>query len=85
MRSQTFNIALPAGLVKEVDRAARKEYKNRSELIREALYRYLKDIEEREELFAYGRQVAKKMRLKDEKAASRLVHEYRHGKTKSRR
>ena len=85
MKGKTFNIALPAELVKEVDKAARKEYKNRSELIREALYRYLQDIEEREDLFAYGRSVTQKMGLKSEKQVNKIVHEYRHGKTKSRR
>ena len=85
MKGKTFNIALPAELVKEVDKAARKEYKNRSELIREALYRYLQDIEEREDLFAYGRSVTQKMGLKSEKQINKIVHGYRHGKTKSRR
>ncbi|MBI2036155.1 ribbon-helix-helix protein, CopG family [Candidatus Microgenomates bacterium] len=41
MPTQTFNIALPQELVKEVDKRAKIEYKNRSELIREALRVYL--------------------------------------------
>lgn len=85
MKAKTFNIALPAELVKEVDKAARKEYKNRSELIREALYRYLQDVQEREELFAYGRRAADKLGIKSESQVERIVHEYRHGKVKSRR
>lgn len=85
MKARTLNIALPTELVKEVDKAARKEYKNRSELIREALYRYLKDLQEREELFAYGRSVVQKMGLKSEKQVDKIVYQYRHGKTKGRR
>ena len=37
MQTRTLNIALPKELVKKVDEVAKKEYKNRSELIREAL------------------------------------------------
>ncbi len=85
MKGKTLNIALPAELVKEVDRAARKEYKNRSEFIREALYRYLKDVEEREELFTYGQSVARRLGIRDEKQVNKIVSEYRHGKIKSRR
>ena len=43
MNTQTLNIALPKDLVKKVDELAKKEYRNRSELIREALRVYLSD------------------------------------------
>lgn len=39
--SQTFNISLPKDLVKDADRVAKQEFRTRSELIREALRRYL--------------------------------------------
>lgn len=39
--TQKFNIVLPKDLVKEADIQADKEYKNRSEVIREALKNYL--------------------------------------------
>jgi len=81
MATQTLNIALPKELVKKVDEAAKKEYKNRSELIREALRVYLKDMEEWEDLFKYGREVGKKMGIKSEKDVDRIVYEYRHGKS----
>ena len=41
MQTQTFNIALPKELVKKIDATAKKEYKNRSEFIREAVRKYL--------------------------------------------
>ena len=59
MQTQTFNIALPKDLVKKVDEVAKKEYRNRSELIREALRAYIKDLNEWDELFAYGRKQEK--------------------------
>ncbi|TSC88021.1 MAG: hypothetical protein G01um10147_252 [Microgenomates group bacterium Gr01-1014_7] len=42
-QSQTFNVALPEDLVKKADKVAKKEYRNRSELIREALRNYLQE------------------------------------------
>lgn len=83
MQTQTFNIALPKGLVKKVDEAAKREYRNRSELIREALRVYLKDMEEWEDLFKYGRRAGKRMGLKSEDAVNKIVYEYRHGKSSS--
>jgi len=81
MATQTLNIALPEELVKKVDEAAKKEYKNRSELIREALRVYLKDMEEWEDLFKYGREIGKKMGIRSEKDVDKIVYEYRHGKS----
>lgn len=43
MAYQTFNISLPRELVEKADKQAKKEYKNRSQLIREALRLYISD------------------------------------------
>lgn len=79
MNTQTLNIALPRELVKKVDEAAKKEYKNRSELIREALRVYLKDMEEWELIFKAGREAGRKAGIKSEADVDRIVYEYRHG------
>ncbi len=78
MASQTLNIALPKELVKRVDERAKREYKNRSELIREALRIYLSRVEGWEHLFEYGQKIGKKMGIKREKDVDRIVEEYRH-------
>lgn len=83
MNTQTLNIALPKDLVKKVDAQAKKEYRNRSELIREALRVYLADKQKWEDLLAYGKQVGKKMGIKSEEDVNRIVAEYRHGKKTS--
>ncbi|MBI4049626.1 MAG: ribbon-helix-helix protein, CopG family [Candidatus Doudnabacteria bacterium] len=83
MKSQTFNIALPRELVKKIDQAARKEYRNRSELIRESVRIYLQDMEEWEEIFSYGKKQAKKVGIKTERDIDRIVSEFRHGKSRS--
>ena len=80
MQTQTFNIALPRDLVKRVDEVAKKEYRNRSELIREALRVYLSDRLEGKELLTYGKKIGKKMGIKSEKDVNRIVYEYRHGR-----
>lgn len=81
MQAQTLNIALPQELVRKVDEQAKKEYKNRSELIREALRVYLKDNERWEELFSYGQRMGKKAGIKSENDINKIVSNFRHGKT----
>lgn len=80
MQTQTFNIALPKELVKKVDQLAQKEYRNRSELIREALRVYLKDKAEWEQIFEYGKKAMKAMGIKSEKEVDEIVYEFRHGR-----
>ncbi|MDP2632187.1 MAG: ribbon-helix-helix domain-containing protein [Candidatus Curtissbacteria bacterium] len=80
MQTRTLNIALPKDLVKKVDLVARKEYRNRSELIREALRVYLEDKNEWEEIFRLGEKAMKKMGIKSEEDIDKIVYEYRHGR-----
>lgn len=81
MQVQTLNIALPQELLKKVDEQAKKEYRNRSELIREALRMYLKDNERWGKLFSYGQRMGKKAGVKSEKDVNKIVSNFRHGKT----
>lgn len=80
MQTQTFNIALPRELVKRVDEQAKKEYRNRSELIREALRIYIERRTAWDKIFESGRKVAKKMGITSEAEVNRIVYEFRHGK-----
>lgn len=80
MSVQTLNIALPQELVKAIDRQAKREYKNRSELIREAVRIYLKDMRDWNYIFEIGERAAKKIGIKSEADIDRLVYEVRHGK-----
>ena len=83
MNTQTFNIALPEDLVKKVDELAKKEFRNRSELIREALRSYISNKEKWEEIFSYGKSVGKKLNITSEEDVDKIVAEYRHGKNSS--
>lgn len=78
MNTQTLNIALPKDLVKKVDQAAKREYRNRSELIREALRVYLEDKSEWEQIYKFGEKVMKDMGIKNEEEIDKIVYEYRH-------
>ena len=80
MNTQTLNIALPEDLIKKVDKLAKKEFRNRSDLIREALRSYIKNSEKWEELFLYGNHVAEKLEIKTESEVNEIVTEFRHGK-----
>lgn len=59
MQTQTFNIALPSDLVARMDQVATDEYRNRSELIREAVRVYMEDRMEWNNIFEFGRKAAK--------------------------
>lgn len=80
MQTQTLNISLPKELVKRVDEVASREYRNRSELIRQALRVYLKDLQEWEEIFEYGKKQGRKMGITSEEDVNRIVYEFRHDK-----
>lgn len=80
MQTQTFNIALPSSLVARMDLVATNEYRNRSELIREAVRIYLEDKLEWDDIFEFGRRAAKKAGIRSEEDVNKIVQEYRHGK-----
>lgn len=85
MNTQTINIALPKELVKKADELAKKEYRNRSELIREALRMYMERKSTWDDIFAIGEKAAKRMGIKNEEEVNQIVSEYRHGKKTSYR
>jgi len=78
MNTQTINIALPRALMVAIDRAAKAEYRNRSEFIREAIYHYLKDKQAWNQLFRSGEAAAKRLGITSEAQVNRMVMEYRH-------
>jgi len=80
MTYQTFNISLPKDLVAAMDSQARQEYRNRSDLIREAVRVYLADMVAWNSLFAYGSKQAKKKDITSDKAIAKVVADYRKGK-----
>jgi len=80
MNTQTLNIALPEDLVKKADELAKKEYRNRSELIREALRKYIEDKEEWEQIFKSSEEAMSKMGINSEEEVNQIIHDFRHQK-----
>lgn len=76
MRStRSLSITLPPRMLREAERAAREEKRSKSELVRQALRRYLDD-REWHALRAYGSARVLELGLK-ETDVERLIHEYR--------
>lgn len=73
--TKLITISIFPELLKEAEKIAKEENRTRSELIREALRRYIAEREWRR-LQRYGISKAKKLRLQ-EKDVERLVDEYR--------
>lgn len=80
MSSKTFNIVLPEELVKQADKVAKSEFKNRSELIREALRVYVARKKNWDEAFNLGDQYASQNGVKSEEEVAQIVREYREGR-----
>ncbi|OGG29486.1 hypothetical protein A2971_02225 [Candidatus Gottesmanbacteria bacterium RIFCSPLOWO2_01_FULL_46_21] len=80
MTYQTFNISLPRDLIANMDAVAKKEYRNRSELIREAVRVYLAETSAWNALFAYGQKQARTLKITSEDEVNARVGAYRKGK-----
>lgn len=78
MDTATVNLSLPKNLLSQIDQQARKESRTRSELMREALRAYIRELSAWEEIFEYGKKQAKKLGIK-QKDIPRLIDEYRRG------
>lgn len=79
MDTQIINISLPTKLLSLVDKVAEKEARSRSELFREAIRSYVLRRSQWKELFSYGENQAKKLKVK-EKDVEPMIGKYRAGK-----
>ncbi|MGD0950101.1 MAG: ribbon-helix-helix domain-containing protein [Candidatus Binatia bacterium] len=80
---KAVSISLPPPLLKEVAQRAKQQHQTTSELVREALRRYLEDRNAADALWkdlrAYGAKRARTLRIKTEADIQRVVDEYRRG------
>lgn len=74
--ARTVTISLPPELASRIDRAAKKEGRTRSELMREAARQYLQRRERWEELMAYGKEIGTRHGFTDDDV-DRIVQEER--------
>lgn len=80
MPTTVINISLPNNLLSEADRVAKKEFRTRSDLFREALRRYIQNRSNLMEIYRYGEKKAIETGIKDETDVNRLISEYRQKK-----
>ncbi|TGL55697.1 ribbon-helix-helix protein, CopG family [Leptospira wolffii] len=61
--NQTVNISFEQGLLKEIDKIAKREHRSRSELIREAARAYIEKKSKWEKIFEIGSAISKASNL----------------------
>lgn len=59
MSTKTFNVSFPKELADLIDKKAKQQFGSRSDLLRYAAVRYLREEQEFEELMAYGKEIGK--------------------------
>ena len=73
--TKILSVTLPPAMLKQAERLAKEENRTKSELVREALRRYMQD-REWQSIRAYGSVKVRELGLK-ESDAERLIQEYR--------
>lgn len=68
MDTQMINFSIPTTLLRQMDRLAETESRNRSEFLREAIRQYLQEWEERQRDFALIRRSAQRINMTEEEA-----------------
>jgi len=77
MKSQAFNITLPAELVQKVDELAKREFANRSDYIRSALVRQIREDEGWDAFFASANTKGRKLGITSEEQVNQAITDYR--------
>lgn len=75
MASKTINIALPEKLLKEIDKAVKKDMGSRSEYIRRLVLDDLQKRREWKELFDRGNELGRKLGITSEEQVYRILEE----------
>ncbi|MPZ87835.1 MAG: ribbon-helix-helix protein, CopG family [Nitriliruptorales bacterium] len=74
---RTVTISVPPDLAREVDQQAELEGRSRSELYREAARQYLRSRDRWEQIFAYGKDVGRRLGVADADVAEAVMQERR--------
>ena len=73
MSTATVNVSFQDSLLNEIDKTAKKEYRSRSELIREAARLYIQRQSQWNDLFQLGDTVARKQQLTEHDIATEIT------------
>lgn len=77
----TVNISFPKQLLKEMDRIAKMEARNRSDLLREAMRQYIERKMRWDEIFAFGSRHSKRHGFKPSDVEKEIAA-YRRGRAR---
>jgi len=77
MSVKTFNISFPTALADQVDSKAKEQFGSRSDFLRYAALKYLREEQEFEELMLYGKQIGKKAGYKPEAEVAKNISQRR--------
>ena len=78
-KSKVLSLSVPPEIARELDNMAKAEDKSRSEIFKDMFKTYKESVAEREwrELFSFGKETAKRFKIKDEKELFRILDEER--------
>lgn len=73
MATKTFNISFPEPLADAIDKKAKEQFGSRSDFLRFAAQKYLRDEQEFEELMNYGKKLGQEIGLKTEESVAEQI------------
>jgi len=73
MATKTFNVSFPKQLADTIDQKAKEQFGSRSDFLRFAAMKYLREEQEFEELLRYGKQIGKKVGHQPEEAVAETI------------
>jgi len=78
-KSKVLSLSVPPEMARELDNIARTEDKSRSEIFKDMFKNYKESVAEREwrELFSFGKETAKRFKIKDEEELFKILDEER--------
>lgn len=78
MATKTFNVSFPKELADQIDAKSREQFGTRSDLLRTAAIRYLREEQQWKELMDYGKELGKKAGYQsEEEVAAEITAERR--------
>lgn len=80
MAVKTFNVAFPEELADLIDKKAKQQFGSRSDFLRHAAVRYLRDEQEFEEIMRYGKKLGEETGQQSEKAVAESITKQRRNK-----
>ncbi len=84
MATKTLNIAIDEKLLKEIDKAVKKDMGSRSEYFRRLALDDLERRREWKELFDWGNRIGKEMGIESEEQVYEILAEYKREKRQSK-